>query len=352
MSPPVVPAPPNVLLTLLFAPLMAAAAAAAEAPAPIVPDREFARAWTEHGYVDRHRRLVRAANDLEAATTRFCAAPDAAGLDAVQGRWVTVFLAWRRVDGAGAAPTVIARTGRMIDFRPARVRDVETRIARGDGPDPNNVAVRGLGTLEYLLFGDAAPDPLERLRQPVRCAYASATAALLAADVRAIDTGWQQQLERLGGETDLPRRNLLAENIGLMISGLDGALSRFPKVRDARREAWPDWRSGATRAAIGAQLEGFAQAWSGTIDASPRADASLAAWMARQGHHDAVDRVDAALDRARKAWQALPARVDAPAADAARQRFSAAVAALKAAMERDVAAPLGVVLGFNDNDGD
>ncbi|MDO9598727.1 MAG: imelysin family protein [Azoarcus sp.] len=343
---------PKILFLLLVSPLMAAAASAAEPPAPLIPDRSFALGWAEQHYLNRHRALTRTATELEALTTAFCATPDASGLAALQGKWVATFLAWRRVDGAGAAPSVIARTGRMIDFRPARVRDVESRIARGEGPAPNNVAVRGLGTLEYLLFGDALADQVERLRHPARCTYAAATATLIAADVRELDTGWQQQLERLGGEIDLPRRNLLAENIGLMISGLDGAVARFPKVRDAAREAWPDWRSGTTRAAIGAQLEGFTEAWSGSTEGTQGADTSLAAWMTRQGHAAAAARVDLALERARSAWQALPERLDTPAADAARLGFVDAVTALKAVMERDVAGTLGVVLGFNDNDGD
>ena len=346
------PATSKALLFLLFAPLMATAASAAESPALAIPDRSFALGWAQHHYLDRHRTLARTANDLESAATAFCKSPDAPGLAALQDKWIATFLAWRRVDGAGAAPSVIARTGRMIDFRPARVRDVESRIGRGEGPAPHNVAVRGLGTLEYLLYGDAMADQVERLRQPARCSYAAATAAMIAVDVRELDAGWQQQLERLGGDTDLPRRNLLAENIGLMISGLDGALARFPKVRDAAREAWPDWRSGTTRAAIGAQLEGFAEAWSGTTDGRQRADTSLAAWMAHQGHGAAADRVDLAFERTRSAWQALPTQLDTPAADSARLGFIDAVSALKAAMERDVAGTLGVVLGFNDNDGD
>lgn len=325
-------------------------AAAPEAARPPVPGRAFALAWTEQAYLGRHRALRSAAATLHAGLAAFCARPAPAALPALQRQWSEAFLAWRRMDGAGAAPTVIARSGRMIDFRPARVRDVEQRIARGEGPAAHNVAVRGLGTLEYLLFGDR-DGSAARLAEPARCAYAAGTAELIVRDLAQLERGWQQQLERLGGDTDLPRRNLLAENIGLMISGLDGALARFPKVREAAPEAWPDWRSASTRAAIGAQLEGFATAWAGAADGT-RSAASLAAYLAGLGHGNAVARVDAALAAARAAWAALPAAVAAPAAEAGRARLTEAIGALKAAMEGEVAAPLGIVLGFNDNDGD
>lgn len=324
--------------------------AAGAAARPPVPGSAFAVAWTEQAYLGRHRALGDAAGTLHEGLAAFCARPAPAALPALQRQWTEAFLAWRRMDGAGAAPTVISRIGRMIDFRPARVRDVEQRIARGEGPAPHNVAVRGFGTLEYLLFGDGAA-AAARLAEAPRCAYARGTAELIVRDLAELGRGWQQQLERLGGDTELPRRNLLAENIGLMISGLDGALARFPKVREATPEAWPDWRSASTRAAIGAQLDGFAIAWAGTTDGG-RSDASLAAYLAGLGHAAAVERVDAALEAARAAWAALPAPVDAPAAEPARQRLSEAVGTLKRAMEREVAAPLGIVLGFNDNDGD
>lgn len=337
---------------------LAASLAAPASAAPPVPTRDFSLAWTEHGYLGRHRDLLGAAERLHAATVALCQAPSRARLETTRARWLDAHLAWRRVDGAGAAPTVIARSGRMLDFRPARVRDIDARIARGDGPDPANVAVRGFGTLEYLLYGNPGDNrdadtaaALDALRQPARCAYLNATAALLLADADATDTGWRQQLERLGGNVDLPRRNLLAENIGLMVSGLDGALARFPKVREAKREAWPDWRSASTRAALGAQLDGFALAYAGSADGHPQA-ASLSALLRTHGHA-AVDRkVLDAYRSARQAWQALPEAVAADGAEAARQRFTAAVSALKGTLEDDVAGALGVVLGFNDNDGD
>lgn len=324
----------------------------AQTVAPPIPDTTFALGWTEQAYLDRHQHLRAASAQMLGALHALCRRPDAPGLQQAQRHWTQAYLAWRTVDGAGAAPTVIARTGRMIDFRPARIRDVDQRIARSEGPDPNNVAVRGFGTLEYLLFGDGQASTLPRLQQGAACEYAVTTARLIEADLDALDVGWQQQLERLGGDTDLPRRNLLAENIGLMLSGLDGALARLPKVKEARLEAWPDWRSGLTRAAIHSQLAGFADAWSGNLDGRKRHPHSLAALMLEQGHEDSVRQVDQALSSALSAADRLPAAITTNEADAARQAFIASVQALKTRVETQVAGQLGILLGFNDNDGD
>jgi len=202
-----------------------ALAGAARAAAP-VPDAEFAVRWTEHAYLARHTALVVAAESFREATAGLCAVPSGEKLDDARARWSETMRAWRRMDGAPAAPTVLARTGRLIDFRPARVKDVEARIARGEGPDPANVAVRGLGVAEYLLWGDG--DSRAALAEPARCAYLQGVAARIAEDVRAADEGWAQQLAKLGGEVDFPRRNLLAENMGFMLGGLDGAARRIP----------------------------------------------------------------------------------------------------------------------------
>lgn len=346
--------PPGFARRLLAATLLVAAVGASHAapPVPPVPDTPFALGWTEQAYLDRHRQLRAASVQMLGALHALCRAPGEAGLKQARLRWADAYLAWRAVDGAGAAPTVIGRTGRMIDFRPARVRDIDSRIARSEGPDASNVAVRGFGTLEYLLFGDGKVDALQRLRQAAACAYAVDTARLIETDLDALDLGWRQQLERLGGDTDLPRRNLLAENIGLMLSGLDGAVARLPKVKEARQDAWPDWRSGLTRAAILAQLAGFTDAWTGSADRRQRHPHSLATFMLAQGHETAVREVDQALTTALAAANGLPVAITTNEAEAARQAFVTSVQTLKASVETHVAGQLGILLGFNDNDGD
>ncbi len=327
---------------------LAAVAGAAQAASP-VPDAEFAVRWTEHAYVARHAALADATEAFAAASAALCESPSQAALDQARARWTDAMLAWRKMDGAPGAPTVLARTGRMIEFRPARVKDVEARIARGEGPDPVNVAVRGLGTAEYLLWGDAAPAAqLAALRAPVRCAYLAGVAARVAEDVHAADEGWRQQLAKMGGEVEFPRRNLLAEHIGFMLGGLDGAARRIPQVRDARPKAWPDWRSASTRAAIGAQLEGFATAWFGTAE---RPDASLSAFVRRYDRGEADAAVRAALDRARAAVAALPASSAQTGFGPAHAEVLEALGALRRRVE-EVALAFGLVLGFNDNDGD
>lgn len=320
---------------------------ATHAAAP-VPSAQFAVRWTEQAYMARHATLLSAAEGFRAASEALCAAPSAAALDRARARWSETMLAWRRMDGAPAAPVVLARTGRLIDFRPTRVKDVEARIARGEGPDPANVAVRGIGTAEYLLWGDDAPAAqLAALATPARCAYLQGVAARIAEDIHGSDEDWLQHVIKLGGEVDFPRRNVLAENLGFMLGGLEGVARRIPKVREARPDAWPDWRSRSTGAAITAQLEGFAFAYAGPPG---RPDASLSAFVREQGHAQADERVRAALERVLEAARNLPS-ASRPASVTDYAVLLDALAALRRSVET-LAIELDLVLGFNDSDGD
>ncbi|GAA5784605.1 imelysin family protein [Chitiniphilus shinanonensis] len=330
------------LLTLLA--LTGAAPVHAEAP---LPDAEFAVRWIDGAYVSRHEALVAASERFAGAARQFCARPDDAGLQATRSAWRGAMLAWRTMDGASGGPIVLERTGRMIDFRPTRTKDIEKRIASGAGVDPHNVSVRGLPAAEYLLYGDAQPKAqLARLKDPARCAYLQGSAGRALEDVHQLDAGWTLYEEQLQGEAEFFRKNLFSETIGLMLSGIEGAIRRLPRVEEAQPDAWPDWRSGLTRDAIGAQLDGFATAYFG-VDGG----VGLANFVAAQGHATVNAKVKATYDNARAALAALPAD-QARSSEAQRAAVRSALSALKQAIAGDVAVALDVVLGFNDSDGD
>ncbi|WP_169307226.1 imelysin family protein [Chitiniphilus eburneus] len=330
------------LLTLMA--LASAALVHAEAP---VPDAAFAARWIEQAYLPRHQALVAGSERFAEAAKAFCARPDQAGLEATRGAWREAMLAWRAMDGASGGPIVLERTGRMIDFRPTRTKDIEKRIASGAGVDPHNVSVRGLSAAEYLLYGDAQPQAqLTRLKDKARCAYLQGSASRALEDVHQLDAGWALYVEQLQGEADFFRKNLFSETIGLMLSGIEGAIRRLPRVEEAQPDAWPDWRSDLTREAIGVQLDGFAVAYFGT-----GGGAGLATFVAAQGHDAVNAKVKAAYDAARKALAALPAD-RARSTEAQRAALRTALSGLKQVVAGDVAVALDVVLGFNDSDGD
>ncbi|AOY00718.1 imelysin family protein [Jeongeupia sp. USM3] len=311
-----------------------------------VPDAAFATGWLDNAYLGRYRSVVAASERLDASVTALCAGPDARRLDAARKDWMTAALAWRTMDGAALGPMVLERTGRRADFRPTRTAEIEARIAAGDGVDPLNVAARGLPAAEYLLWGDRAPQAqLARLKTPARCAYLAGTTTQLVADLRAVD--WPLYRGQLNGAEAYFRRQMLPEAVGLMLAGLEGTIRLLPRVADAERDAYAQWRSDSTRAALGAQLDGFATGYFGADGKG-----GLAALVREQGHDEVNDTVARALAASRAAWRKLPQRLDGGSAAPARKAFTNAVAALKRSVEGDVADALDLSLGFNDSDGD
>ncbi|UXY15913.1 imelysin family protein [Chitiniphilus purpureus] len=330
------------LLTLM----LAAGTALAHAEAP-VPDAAFAARWIDTAYVGRHQALSAAGERFAVAAKALCAKPGDASLQAARNAWREAMLAWRTMDGATGGPMVLERSGRMLDFRPTRTQEIEKRIAAGEPVDPHNVSVRGLPAAEYLLYGDAQPKAqLARLRQAARCAYLQGVAERALLDIRQLDAGWTLYLTQLQGEADFFRRNLLAETIGLMLSGIEGAIRRLPRVEEAEPDAWPDWRSGLTKPALAAQLDGFATAYFGADGTD-----GLSAFVASQGHAKVNTLIKARYDAARTALAALP---EQPVRQGTAQRDAVrnALVALKAALAGELAGALEVVLGFNDSDGD
>ncbi|WP_148713786.1 imelysin family protein [Chitinolyticbacter meiyuanensis] len=328
----------------ILALLAVAGLAHAEAP---VPDAGFATRWVQQAYIGRHQALAQAVDGFAAASRSFCAKPGADTLTATRSSWQGAMLAWRNMDGATGGPIVLERTGRMIDFRPTRVKDIEKRIAAGDGIDPHNVSVRGLSAAEYLLYGEAEPAAqLAKLKTKARCAYLVGSAERAAEDVHQLDAGWQLYVEQLGGEAEFFRKNLLPETIGLMLSGLEGAIRRLPRVEEAEPSAWPDWRSNLSKAALTAQLDGFTTAYFG-----PKGDAGLASFVAAQGHAAVNAKLKTQLDAARAAIAKLNAD-QARQSEAQQTAVRTSLSALKQTVAGDLATALDIVLGFNDSDGD
>lgn len=340
--------------TLLIACLSLPHAASATPP---TPDAAFASTWLEAAYLPRHQALGAAVQQLLPATEALCQHLDDTTLAQARERWRDAQLAWRRMDGGAGYPNIIARTARMIDFRPVRTKDIETRVAEGQATDASNVAVRGLAAVEYLLYGDAQPQAqLARLAEPNRCARLESTARQLSADMAKTDDAWTDYLRQVSGTDDNARRNLLALNIGQILSGLDGAVRRIPRIKSPQPDAWLDWRSGLSQAAIGAQLDGARQAWFGHLGGTdaPAQPASMDGLLRAQGHVEGADRIKLAFEQVRSRHAALAndlSRVDGAHAQAIAD-FQLAVAALRRHIEQDGAVALGIVLGFNDNDGD
>ncbi|WP_231511592.1 imelysin family protein [Chondromyces apiculatus] len=166
---------------------------------------------------------------LTAALDAFCDAPDQARLDAAQDAWRAARAPWEHTQAILFGPAEELGSANALDFWPVRTDNVESAIAEAPATvTPDHVAalgvsVRGLSTLDYLLFdpagGDATvlttlggddPDAMRR------CSFAVAISGIFERDVSALADAWR------------PESGAFVEQVATAGSGSD----TFPRAQD------------------------------------------------------------------------------------------------------------------------
>ena len=107
--------------------------------------------------------MVTTAESLSSASQAFCAAPDAAGLEATQTAWHAVMEVWKQGEPAQFGPVWNEpwRVGPKLDFWPARPSNIESVLAADYAVDAEAVSMmgtvtRGLPVLDWILFEPGA----------------------------------------------------------------------------------------------------------------------------------------------------------------------------------------------------
>lgn len=246
---------------------------------PIEPVLERVLAeYIRPGYAAFHT----VASDLGAAAEMLCNTPSVENLEITRSAFRTTADRWARMEWLRLGPVMSENRLERILFFPDRKgtgrKQVQAAIAAQDKNVTDvgtlagqSVAIQGLGTLEYILFGDGS-DALAEPQANHRCAFAQAAAANLVHLSDEISAGWRDGSSlvpvflkpgagNLLFRTDQEALNLL---LGQMIHGLEA-------VRDTRISAFLDrenpdhdqpksalfWRSGMTLPSIRANLEGL-----------------------------------------------------------------------------------------------
>ncbi|MDW5418007.1 imelysin family protein [Iodobacter sp. CM08] len=321
-----------ILSTALLSPLVHAE--------PTIPTPEFSVRWLEEAYLPRHKILLAASDAFATQSKAFCAAPNEKSLAITRNTWKQAALAWHAMDAAPGGPIVLERTGRKIDFWPTREADIEAMIPKG--LDERNVGARGLPAAEYLLWGNQEPKAqLAKLKAQDRCLYLVGISERIVSDVSLLNAGWQNYHQQLGAENPFFRQNLLPETLNLMLGALDSQAKRLPK--EAKREAFAEWRSGTGKASSVAVLN--------TV-ASTLFSPSGGITLLLADKPEVIAKVKTAIANAKTAQAAIPEAFDSPAAKAARSNYLASIKELKRSIETDVAEALDLTLGLSESDGD
>lgn len=313
--------------------------------------------------------LAAAATADAAAWRVYCPAPDATGLAAVQAAHRRLALAYGAVQAFRFGPVGENGVAERLYFWPERknagAKGLAALLAGSDPITPERVArasaaAQGIPALERLAYADPAggPEPPVAVASDAgkrACAAATAIAANVAAITASVsaawgtpETGYAARLARgdLDPALSVSMQQAAAELVTGFMTGLaviqdqklEPVLGASPD--DARPAAAEARRSGLTREMILANIEG------------------LRAFVAA---------LDGAADPVRRrSWDALLVRVDDAAraladfpdgaGDPVRRRSAEALLArlksVRALLQQDLPAELGLTLGFNGLDGD
>jgi len=361
----------GVALAVRLAAAALAAVLGACGPTPIADARQDLLEGWGAWLLDRYATSARAADDLAAAVTSLCAAPDAAGLQAARDAWVAARRPWKEAEVFAFGPysEEPIRLGPKADFWPARPDAVRAVLA-----DDTPIVAAGLGAqqkgfaaIELLLWDPEAQDVVAALAaEPRRCAYLAVIVPDLAARVRELAGVWDHGGgDFLGELTEAGERDTMYETlhmafgevvnrIGYLLENIRSDKLGKPAGLVSGGGAQPDKLespfSGRALEDVRDNLEGARRLLLGDGD-----DLGLDGYLRGRGRF-LRPLVTARLEAAHEALDALE---DAgPIADTL-ARDPALVEALvdrlgelQRAIQVDVLSALSLTVGFNDNDGD
>ena len=305
---------------------------------------------------------------LETDMTFLCEAPSAQRAAAARAQFRETVLSWSRAELYRLGPLLEDNRSERILFWPDRkgvaLRQVQAGLAEEDETalsvealTDKSVALQGLGALEFVLFGTGG-DALENSAE-YRCRFGLAIAGALHRVAGELDDAWQAPdgiAQRLlsPSEADPEYRNareVMEDITGLLAHGTElirdqrllpflGRDGAEPKPRSALF-----WRSGMTVPAITANFEGLERLFAGSGIGNLGPEQS---WVS-----NGIAFEFANAERA-------GAAISSPVADALadpRQRqaldyFVIVTQSLDTLLGENLAAALGLSVGFSSLDGD
>jgi predicted lipoprotein len=322
------------------------------------------------------------AAELETETATFCGGPSAERLRTVQAAWRRTMSAWLFASVPQFGPIRDDNRSLRIEFWPDAnnnvPRAVEQLLASGEPISADvlagrSVAAQGLPALEQLLF-DPDADPLAAFLDPAsgsrRCDAIRAMSTNLAAIAADVATAWQpsrgdyaEQLARSGveGGAFATRGAAVEEVINSMIT----VIERTKNDRLAKPLALPgggspvlaraeSHRSRTSLANVARALEALRALYLGGEGAETAFGFDDFLRLGTEASLDGrIQRLfESTIDRAR----ALPASFTDLLADPAAQPelsiLFTELTELTGLLKNDLAEATGVVVGFNENDGD
>ena len=269
------PITPLVMLAILLTTLHMAPTAKAETTAQTVL-ADAVNNFIRPGYSALHS----ATSQMEETITPLCEVPSNGSFNAARDAFATLVTAWSEIEIIRFGPVIDGNRLERILFFPDRrgigLKQVQAVLANKDETatareslTDKSVALQGLATLEYLLYGTGAE--ALAIGDTFRCAFAQAVAGRLETVAGQLENAWT---EPDGIAQRLAAPNAQNPDFRTNAEGLQALLGVFvnsselladtrlkPFVGTSAETAKPKralfWRSGLTGQAISANLQGL-----------------------------------------------------------------------------------------------
>lgn len=162
-------------------------------------DRDVLISLTDEVVVPAYESLARDMTQLDSDVKALCNTPGAASLEAARQSWRKARASWMYSESMWFGPVMDRRSVRLVDWSPTNVEGIDQMLADGRVLSTEEVRevmasnLRGLGAIEYALFGSdalsspGAPKPL--------CAYLTALTEVAHEETGGILSEWLEGAE-------------------------------------------------------------------------------------------------------------------------------------------------------------
>lgn len=322
-------------------------------------DADAVLSLTDEAIVPAFEQAASDASALAASVGALCGEPNDETLHDAQEAWHTAESSWEAAEAATLfGPGDMMRTLAKVDYEPVDTEGIDEWLASDTIIDADYVdkrapaTRRGLGSVEYLLFGGLDIDTEARA-----CDLAMAASSVIATETSNLLTAWTDSYE--GAEpyrdtfVEMPTDSAMADVILAIVdtlkrqSGFELGRALGVTAIDPQVEAVPEGPAGAGAERYRSQLEGIRS------QLTAGGEESLLALLTARSE-EVADRVESLLDEAMSELSTI----DEPLADLIRddpdrlKPLQATLADLVAVFEADVVSVLDITLGFSDTDGD
>lgn len=183
----------TVMLPLLVAALLVMGCASAAPPS----QRDVIASLTDDLIVPRFTAVAGEMGELRDALNALCANANADTLGEARTAWREARAPWLRSQSIWFGPVMDRRSRILVDWSPVDPKRIEATLAKRESVSANDVqeflgsTQRGLGAIEYVIFGDDAKI-LATLEDPmgIRCQYVTALGDVVADEMSGVLADW------------------------------------------------------------------------------------------------------------------------------------------------------------------